>query len=326
MTHESILKSLGVHQEVLEAQERLRTSIRETPLEFSLVLSQLSRGDVFLKCENLQITGSFKLRGAANKLLSLSDEERGRGILTASSGNHGAAVAYLLQKLNMSGTIFLPENASSVKIEMLNLYGADIQLVGSDCIQAEMDAKHRAERNGHVYISPYNDVKVIGGQGTVAVEIVRQSKRIDAVLVPVGAGGLISGIGGYLKTMRPEIKIIGCQPENSAVMAESIKAGRILDIPSQPTLSDGTAGGVEQGALTFGICKEVVDDFILVSEEEIGEALRLVIQNHHMLIEGAAALSVAGFIKEIERFKGQTVVLVLSGAKLSLSQLKTILK
>ena len=316
---------LDVQNEVLQAEQRIRPYIRETPLEVALHLSRLTQGAVFLKCENLQITGSFKLRGAANKLLSLTDGEKERGITTASSGNHGTAVAFLLQTLNVPGTIFLPQNASPTKIETLKLHGADIQLIGSDCVQAETAAKNQASQNGRVYVSPYNDAKIIGGQGTVATELFRQAEHIDAVLVPVGGGGLIAGIGGYLKAMHPGIEIIGCQPENSAVMFESIRAGKILDIPSKPTLSDGTAGGIEQGAVTFAICQSVVDDFILVSEEEIRHALRLVIEKHHMLIEGAAALSVAGFIKGKERFKERDVVLVLSGVKLGVDQLKSVL-
>ena len=186
-------------QEVLAAESLIRPYIRETPLEFSPFFSSISGSQVYLKLENIQITGSFKLRGAMNKMLSLGDQEKKQGTITASSGNHGAAFAYILDKFNIKGTIFLPENASSSKIDLLRLYGADINQYGDDCVLAELQAKKTAQEKGLIYVSPYNDIKIIGGQGTIGVELERQLKKIDVVLCPVGGGGLISGVGGYLK-------------------------------------------------------------------------------------------------------------------------------
>lgn len=318
-------KSENIKEEALEAEERIREHIRETPLEYSPYLSQLGNCSVFLKLENLQITGSFKLRGAMNKILSLSDQQRNKGIVTASSGNHGAAFAYLLHKFGLKGMIYLPEYASPAKIESLRLYGSDLKFYGTDCVHTENFARKEAEKNSYIYIPPYNDPKIIGGQATVGLELARQLEKFYAVIVPVGGGGLISGIAGYLKSEDKKIEIIGCQPENSAVMYESIKAGKIVEMESKPTLSDGTAGGIEKGSITFDICKNYVDDFIVVSEEEIAEAIMLFLEKHYMLIEGAAALSVASFIKEARRFNKKKVVLIISGAKMSLNKLREIL-
>lgn len=314
-----------IQKEVLDADQRIRDYTRETPVEFSPYLSRVGGCRTYLKLENLQHSGSFKLRGAANKLLSLKNDEKKRGITTASSGNHGAAVACLLQKLGITGTIFLPENVSPAKIEALRLYNAHLEFFGDDCVKAEMEARRIAEEKNLTFISPYNDPKIIGGQGTVAVELERQIRTIDAVLIPVGGGGLISGIGAYMKCNDPTVEIIGCQPENSCVMTESIRAGRILDIPSQPTISDGTAGGIEQGSVTFDICRRVVDEFILAPEEAIKQAIRLMLEKHYLLVEGGAALTVASFLKAKQRFENKDVVLVITGSKISLTQLRQIL-
>jgi threonine dehydratase len=227
-------------------------------------------------------------------------------------------------KFGGSGTIYLPENTSPAKIELLSLYGADLKFYGDDCIKSEMMAKQTALKNNQVYISPYNGPKIIGGQGTIGIELTRQIERIDAILVPIGGGGLISGIAGYLKSVNPEIEIISCQPQNSAVMYHSIKAGRILEMESKPTISDSTAGEIEPDLITFDICNKYLDDYLLVTEDEIKAAIKLIIEKHFLLIEGAAVLSVACFIKASERFRNKHVILILSGSKISLDKLKQI--
>jgi len=316
-----------VRKETIEAEKKIRDSIRKTPLQYSPYLSKESGGNVYLKLENFQVTGSFKIRGVINKILSLDDKSKAKGLVTSSTGNHGAAFVRALRKFKLKGTIFVPENISHAKLEILRLYEADIKFFGNDCMLAEMRAREVAEETGRIYISPYNDSKIIGGQGTVAMEIEEQAHgiKIDSVLIPVGGGGLISGISGYLKETREMIKITGCQPALSAVMAKSVKAGRIIEMESETTISDATAGGIEAGSITFDICKKYVDDFILVSEKEIKEAINLILRKHFMLIEGAAALPVASFLKEIEKFQGKNTILILSGAKLDPSQLKDIL-
>jgi len=323
MNKSRIDNRLDILKETQIAEDNIRSHIRETPLEYSKSLSLHSQ--VYLKMENLQITGSFKLRGALNKVLSLTSEEINRGIITASSGNHGMAFAYITQKFDLKGTIYLPETASPAKLEALRSYGLDLILTGNDCIKAERAARKAAQDQGKTFISPYNDPQVIGGQGTIGIELERQLERIDAVLIPVGGGGLIAGIAGYLKARHPEIQIFGCQPQNSCIMYESLQAGHIIDKESLPTISDGTAGGIELDTLTFAPCQEFVDDFILLSEEEIKSALRLILEKQYVLIEGAAALPVAAFLKRQEEFKDKNIVLVFSGAKISLNTLKSIL-
>jgi threonine dehydratase len=311
--------------EVLEAEGRIRPHIRETLLEQSPFLSQQCGGDVHLKLENLQITGSFKLRGAVNKLLSLSEQERARGIVTASTGNHAAAMAYALARFGCAGVIYVPHDASQAKVDRLLHLGANLEFAGDDCVDTELHARRIAEKSGMVYLSPYNDPKVVGGQGTAGMELERQLDSIDAVLVPVGGGGLIAGIAGYLKAFHPSIEIVGCQPKNSPVMYRSVQAGQIVEMDSLPTLSDGTAGGIEPGAITFEMCRDLVDDFILVSEEEIRGAIRTLVESHSLLVEGAAALTVAALDRAAQRFDGRRVVLILSGAKISVETLRSVL-
>jgi len=315
----------NIRKETLEAEKRIRPYIRETPSEYSPYLSKLGNCKVFLKLENLQLTGSFKLRGATNKILSLSTKEKEMGVITASSGNHGMAFSYLIKRFHLNGTIYLPENASQAKIEALRLYEAKLKFHGKDYYETESFSKHEAKRNGKTFISPYNDIKIIGGQATIGIELEKQIGDIDAIFVPIGGGGLVSGIAGYLKSVDRNIEIIGCQPKNSPVMYESIKAGHIIEMESKPTLSDGTAGGIEKESLTFDICKKYVDDYILISEEEIKDAIMLLLQRQYLLAEGSAALSVASFIKIKDRFKNKNVVLIISGAKISFDKLKEII-
>ncbi|MBD2465837.1 threonine/serine dehydratase [Oscillatoria sp. FACHB-1407] len=321
----STLPALDVYTEVLQAKQQLSPYIRETPLDYSPLLSELGHCQVFLKLENLQHTGSFKVRGAINTLLSLTAEQKRGGVVAASSGNHGAAVAYGLKRLDIPGVIFVPEDASSAKVSAIQKLGATVQFHGTDCGVTEAYARQYASERGLVYASPYNDLKTIAGQGTIAVEIAQQLKPIDTVFASVGGGGLISGIAGYLKPLFKDIEIIGCSPVNSPVMAESIKAGQLVQMESLPTLSDGTAGGIEPGAITFDLCRTLVDDFVLVTETEIQAAIRLLIENHHLLIEGAAGTAIAAFLQRKEQLRDKTVVIVICGANISLEVLKRIL-
>ena len=316
---------MNIAGEVISAEKVIRPYIRETYLEHSPFYSRMTGANVYFKLENLQHTGSFKLRGAMNKLLSLTDEEKRRGVITASTGNHGAAFAFGLSKVGGSGVVFVPENASPTKVEAIERLGAEVRHFGSDCGETEAQARLYAEKNAMTHLPPYNDVKVIGGQGTIAYELTTQLPQIDAVYVALGGGGMISGIAGFLKSKNPDVQIIGCSPQNSQVMIQSVKAGRILDLPSLPTLSDGTAGGIEPGSITLDLCRDLVDDYITVTEEEIKESLREFIQTQHMLIEGSAAVAVAAFKKQADRFAGLNVVVVICGGNISLETLKAIL-
>ena len=316
---------MDIAGEVISAEKVIRPYVRETYLEYSPFYSRMTGANVYFKLENLQYTGSFKLRGAMNKLLSLTDEEKGRGVVTASTGNHGAAFAYGLSKVEGSGVVFVPENASRTKVEAIERLGAEVRHVGNDCSETEAYARQYAKKNKMTHMPPYNDVKAIGGQGTIAFELAKQLDQIDAVFVALGGGGMISGIGGFLKPQSPGVQIIGCSPQNSQVMIQSVKAGKILDLPSLPTLSDGTAGGIEPGSITLDLCREFVDAYITVTEEEIKDSLREFIQTQHMLIEGSAAVAVAAFKKQADRFSGLNVVVVICGGNISLETLKEIL-
>jgi threonine dehydratase len=317
--------SVNVNQLVREAYGRIRPYVRKTILEHSPYYSQESGANVFFKCENLQHTGSFKVRGAMNKLLSLADEERERGVVTASTGNHGAAVAFALQRVAAKGIVFVPENATPSKTAKIELMGAEVRTFALDSAKTEIHARQFAAEHGMTYVSPYNDPQIIGGQGSIGVELEEQMDAIDVVFVSLGGGGLISGIAGYLKAQESDVQIIGCSPAHSQVMIQSVNAGEILDIPSLPTLSDGTAGGVEPGSITFPLCRQFVDDYCTVTEDEIVSSLRQFMSAQHMLIEGSAAVAIASFLKMQERFRGKNVVIVLCGANIGLKTLKEIL-
>ncbi len=290
--------------------------VQRTPCRWSAALSELVGGDVHLKLECLQETGSFKLRGVINKVLSLTADQSARLLVAASTGNHGMAFAHVVDLFGLQGRLFIPRTASQVKVDLLRGSGIPFEMVGDNCIEAEEHARDFARTGDHVWISPYNDLDVVHGQGTVAVELTQQLDNIDAVLVPVGGGGLISGISAYLKTCDPKIEVIGCQPRNSCVMFESLEAAEIVEAEEKPTLSDGTAGGIEEGSVTFDLCRRFVDDFILLEETEIEQAIGFLYENEGLAVEGAAALTAAAVMVNGERFAGRRVVAVLSGSRL----------
>ena len=278
-----------------------------------------------MKLENLQHTGSFKLRGAFNKLLSLSADERALGCVAASSGNHGAAVAYAMHSLGVRGIVFVPEQTSSTKVDAIKRAGAEIQYFGTDGLDTEVHARDYASEHGMVYLSPYNDAAVIAGQGSCGVEIAKQLPDIDAVFIAVGGGGLISGVGSFLKSVNPSLTVVACQPAASPVMTESVKAGMIIEMPSEKTLSDGTAGGIEADAITFDICRDIVDQYVLVSEDDIAEAMRGFIDSHHQLPEGAAGVAIAGLLSSAGDYAGKKVAVIVCGGNISRETLKKVI-
>ena len=316
---------MDVALEVARAEHRIRRHIGETPLEYSPHLSDMGGCHTYVKLENLQRTGSFKVRGAMNKLLTLSPTQRKLGVVAASSGNHGIAVAFGANALGTRVTVFVPENTSSTKLEAIERFGAEVRRHGTDVAVTEVYARGYAERNGLAYIPPYNDPLVIAGQGTIAVELSRQLERVDAIFVSVGGGGLISGIAGYAKSVFGDVEVLACQPESSPVMTESVKAGEIVEMESMPTLSDGTTGGIESGSITFELCRRFVDRYVLVSESEIAAAMLVFMEAHHMLVEGAAGVAIASYLKTKGQFRNKNVVIVICGANIELQTLKSIL-
>lgn len=322
--------AIDLHRAITDADRRIRPFVRTTPLEESHPLSDLGGDQVFLKMENLQPTGSFKLRGAFTKLLSLTQTELEQGVVVASSGNHGAAIAYALHQLGARGIVFVPEHAAPTKVAAIQRWGAEVQHHGVDSLFTESHARAFARDAGKTYISPYNDWDVITGQGTTGLEICRNLPDVQTIYVTVGGGGLIGGIAGYLrgrsrKNVRHPVRIVGCLPASSAVMYESVRAGRVLEMETLPTLSDGSAGGIEADAVTFGLCAALVDDWILVEEAEIAAAIRLIAEDHHQIIEGAAGVAVAAYLKDPKRGQGGKTAIVLCGANIDLDVLRTIL-
>jgi len=315
---------INFRSNIEQVYKRSNPHIRHTPLEHSPYLSNLASANVFLKLDNIQKTGSFKFRGAISKMTSMSDQEKSNGVVTASTGNHGAACSLAMSTLQIKGKIVVPENVHKNKVENILNLGGEVEYYGGDCIDAEERAQEISKTTGATYISPYNDEAIVCGQGTMGLEIWEDLKGIDAVFVSVGGGGLISGVGGYLKSMNESIQVYGVSPKNSCVMYESLKAGKQLDLPSEPTLSDGTAGGVEFGSMTFEMCKEIIDDFSIVSEGEIAKGIQIGVEKHHQLIEGAAGTAIAGFMKQKDKFKDKTVVLVMCGGNISGAVLKSI--
>lgn len=310
---------------VLEARTRIASHIRLTECRHSRALSEAAGAEVFLKFENTQLSGSFKLRGVMNKVLSLSTEQRCQRLIAASTGNHGAAFAHAVGELDLDGLLFLPTNATATKLDAIKASGIPFELVGDDCVITETHAHNHAEANHHVWVSPYNDPVVVAGQGTIGPELMEQAAGMNAVLIPVGGGGLAGGIAAYLNAVDPSIEIVGCEPEASPVMAESVKAGRIVDIPSLPTLSDATAGGIEEGSITFDLCRRHVDRWERVKENEIAAAVRFIHEHEDMTVEGGAALGVAFMLRRPEFLQGKTVAVVITGSKIDRAVLEAIL-
>ncbi|MDG1708471.1 MAG: threonine/serine dehydratase [Emcibacteraceae bacterium] len=319
-------KELGTDQfiEIAKASSRIKNVVKPTPLIKSSALSD-DQTSVYFKMENLNPTGSFKLRGAANKILSMPEEKRKLGVVTASTGNHGAGFGYMCKKTGTKGTVYGPEDMSQAKYDGMVSYGVEVVKNAGDPINGEINSRKFATENNIPFISPYNDPQVVGGQGTIGFELFADMQDLDAVFISVGGGGLISGISIALANLSPKTKIIGVSATNSKVMQDSIAAGEVLDLPSTPTLSDGTAGGVEMGTITFEYCRDYVDEFIDVSEDAIIEGLRIFIDDTNTIGEGAVGVAVAGYLQQKERWVGKKVAIVACGGNISRSVLKSIL-
>ena len=302
--------------------DNIKNYIEKTPLKHSERLSKETNSNIFLKLENLQKTGSFKARGALNKILNINSTEK---VVAASSGNHGAAVSYALSKKNMIGTIYVPKNVKKSKVKNIESFGSKVIKFGDDCLDAENEAIRLCKENNLTFVSPYNDYDIISGQGTIGVEILEQNSNIDTVFITVGGGGLISGISSYIKSINPDIKVIGCSPINSSIMINSIKEGKIVNTESKDTLSDGSAGGVEEGSITFNMCKELIDDFCLVSEEEIALQIKNTLKIDKMSIEGSAAVAIASAIKMKSHIENKNVAIIICGGNIGSDTLNKIL-
>ena len=304
--------------EIEAAAARIEPHVVRTPLFRSDPFSERHGAEIMIKSEHQQRTGSFKVRGSANVVHALSDDAAASGVVTASSGNHGIGVATAAASRGVSATIFLPETASRSKVDQIRRLGASIMTVeGSDSMPAEIAARSYAAEHGIAYVSPYNDPDVIAGQGTIGKEILEDGGQIDAVVVSVGGGGLISGIATWVKANSPSTRIIGASALNDRAMAASIDAGQIITPHFEPTFSDGTAGGLEDDTITFDICRELVDEWVDVTEVDIARAVVSMIDDHHQLVEGSAGLAIAAATAWADAQPGSRIVAVSCGANVS---------
>jgi len=318
--------ALGVPQLVREAYERCREHLSPTPLEHSPFLSKQIDGEVWLKLDLMQRTTSFKFRGALNKILSLSEEEMEQGIVSASTGNYALAVAEAARIRGHRATIYVAKDIEPSRLEILRSLGLDVVVFGDAPWDAELEARRVAAAEGKIYVSPYNDPLVVGGQGTCGYEISQQLPELDAAFFACGGGGLVSGSAGWLKSHNPMVEIFGVSPENSPVMYESVRARRIVETDHFPTLADTCAGALDQDTITLELCRRLVDDTLLLSEAEIEASIRLLFEQHRLVAEGSAALSVGGLLKRKEQVRGKMVVAVVCGRNINLELFKKIIQ
>ena len=311
-------------QRIEEAHRAIRPQVGVTPLAFSPMLSKETGCDVYLKCEHLQHTGSFKFRGATNKLRLLDADARRNGVLTVSSGNHGQGVALAGKLAGVPVTVYASTSAAAIKLDAIRALGAEVVTLNDTTLAVELEAARQAKLKGMAFVSPYNDLDVIAGQGTIGMELHEEASGtiadLAAVFASVGGGGLISGIGTAVKTLLPQTEVIGCWPANSTALYSSLQAGKIIDVEESETISDGTAGGVEPGSVTFDIGREVITGTALVTENEIMAAMKLLAQTDRWMVEGAAGVALASMLKLSSRYQGRAVAVVLCGRNIMLDK------
>lgn len=312
-------------EDICEAKYILKNHARLTPMIKSYYLTNKSGGEIFEKLENMQLTGSFKFRGAFNKIAHLSDAEKAKGVIACSAGNHAQGVALSCKLLGIKSKIVMPSMAPKAKVEATQGYGAEVILHGASFDEAKAKCEEIAKASGETYIPPYDDPCVMAGQGTIGLEILDELFDVDTVVVPVGGGGLISGVAVAMKAYNPDIKIIGVQAENVHGMQASFEAGEMTSHSEGTTLADGCAVKTP-GTLTFEVVKELVDDIILVSEDDIELAIKDLIQRTKTVVEGAGALATAAILSgKAEKYvKGKKVVAIASGGNVDLTRISDI--
>ena len=324
MTNE-IQPQLDVPQLVREANERCQDHLLPTPLEHSLYLSDKIEGEVWLKLDSMQRTSSFKFRGAINKILSLTEAELDRGIVSASTGNYALAVAEAMRIRNRRATIYVANDIEPSRLGLLRSHGLDLVIHGEVAWDAEKEARRVGDEEGKIYVSPYNDPIVVGGQGTCGYEISQQLPDLDAAFLACGGGGLLTGSAGWLKSHNSDVEAFGVSPANSPVMYESMRTNKMVEMDTQPTLADTCAGGIDLDSITLDLCRRYVDEIVLLTEKEIEASIRLLFEQHRLVTEGSGALSIGGLLKRKERFKGKKVVAVICGRNINLEVFKKII-
>jgi threonine dehydratase len=306
--------------EILKAKKILDGVIYHTPMTCSQKLSKISGAKVYLKWENLQRTGSFKLRGAYNKISSLTSEERNKGVITASAGNHALAVALVAKIMNLSAILVVPENAPKIKVELCRMLEAEVLLEGANYDESVTYCKKIVSETGATYVPSFEDYQIIAGQGTIGYEILEEIPDINVILVPVGGGGLISGIALWAKTVNPQIRVVGVQSTAAYTMYECFKAKKLVDVPVPPTIADGLAGGISQ--VTLDLALKYVDEMVLAKEEELKKAILWVLKNERQVVEGAGIVGPAAILQNKIRFKpNKKVAVVVSGGNIDIELL-----
>ena len=306
----------------VKAQKKLSKVLLETNLIYSPIFSDESGNEIYIKLENLQKTGSFKIRGAYNKISNLTDNEKQRGVVASSAGNHAQGVAYAAEESGIKAVIVMPKSTPLIKVESTKKYGAEVILYGDVYDDAFKKAKELEEKEGYIFVHPFNDEEVLYGQGTIALEILEKLPETDIIIVPIGGGGLISGIACAAKILKPGIKIIGVEPEGAASAYESIKQNKIIELKEANTIADGTA--VKKiGELNFEYIKKYVDEIITVSDYELMEAFLLLVEKHKIIAENSGILSVAA-TKKIKE-KNKKVVSVISGGNIDVLMISSMI-
>ncbi len=312
-------------KDIQDARKGLESAIHNTPLIFSSSLSKIAGFDIHLKLENLQKTGSFKIRGAYNKIANLKSSRKKKGVVTASAGNHAQGVAFVAGRFGIKSTIVMPENASFAKQEATRGYGAELLLNGDTFEESFRYAREIEKRKDAVFIHAFDDKDVIAGQGTIGLEILDALPSVGTVIVPIGGGGLISGISIAIKEQNPGIKIIGVEAEGASSVSLSVKAGEIKEIESASTIADGTA--VKRvGNITFPLIQRYVDEIVTVEEEEIAAAILLLMERKKIIVEGAGALPLAALLHGKVMIKCNSAVLVLSGGNIDVNIIERIIE
>ena len=310
---------------VSKARGRIETVINRTPLLPSPDLSQ-GGSKVFLKLESLQNTGSFKLRGAASKLTALADDERSRGVITVSSGNHGRSVSYLSKKLGTNAVVCISEAVPQNKVNAILELGAEVIISGSTYDEANEAALKIQSERGLTFVHPFDDFHVIAGQGTIGFELIEDLPDIDTVVVPLSGGGLLSGIAMVLKSINPSIRTVGVTMERGAAVHESLKAGRIVEVKEYPTLADALPGGLgDRNVYTFKMIQEYVDETVLVSEEQIADAMRFAVEKQRLVVEGGGAVGIAALRNGKIGKTGKNTVVIISGGNVDSGILRRVL-
>lgn len=312
-------------KDIYIARQRIASVTRITPLIEDMLLSRYLNGNVFFKLENTQLTGSFKLRGAANKILGLSKGERQKGVITVSSGNHGRAVAYVSREVGLPAIVCISEPVPTNKREAIRSLGAELIVGGADGDQAMEFADEYQLEHGLTMVHPFDDPLIIAGQGTSGLEIMEEFPEVDTVVVPLSGGGLCAGVALALKSADPEIRVIGVSMELGPAMVESLRAGRIVEITESPTLADALAGGLNKdNTYTFRMIQKYVDETVLVSEDEIATAMSYLLEKHHLVVEGGGAVGVAALLFGKVHRLGKDIAVLISGGNVDIGRLTRI--